>query len=165
LRSGSETARCLVAALGNMKTSPAGIALIKHFEGFRSHPYQCQANVWTIGYGHTRGVTPQTPPVSREEAELLLASDLTKYERSVLNLIRVKLTQGQFDALVSFTFNLGGGALQRSTLRARTNRRDFFGAAAEFLKWVRAGGVVSKGLVKRRKAEAQLFVDSTPEKP
>lgn len=141
-----------------MRTSQKGVDLIKHFEGFRSAPYQCQAKVWTIGYGHTKGVTALSESVSKEEAEAILQSDLLKYERSVSNLITVPLTQNQFDALVSFTFNLGGGALQRSSLRQKLNRKDYSGASVEFLKWVRAGGVIRKGLERRRKAERALFM-------
>src|SRR5574343_602999 len=141
-----------------MKTSAAGIRLIKHFEGFRSHPYQCQAGVWTIGYGHTRGITQDSPAMPPQVAEALLLQDIAVYERSVLKLIRVKLTQNQFDALVSFTFNLGGAALQRSALRSKLNRGEHASAAPEFLRWVRAGGVIRKGLVARRKAECALFL-------
>ena len=141
-----------------MKTSADGLALIKHFEGFRSHPYRCQANVWTIGYGHTRGVTQQTLPVSKGEAEVLLLEDVARFERSVKRLIQARLTQGQFDALVSFTFNLGGAALQRSRLRMKLNRGDYSGAANELLRWTRAGGVIRKGLVRRRQAERVLFI-------
>lgn len=140
-----------------MKLSEEGLALIKHFEGFRAHPYLCQANVWTIGYGRTRGITAQTPPVSKAQAEAMLSQDVARYERSVQNLIRVKLTQSQFDALVSFAFNLGAGALQRSSLRSKLNRGEYASAAPEFLRWVRAGGVVSRGLVARRRAEVALF--------
>lgn len=141
-----------------MKTSAAGVELIKHFEGFRAYPYQCQGNVWTIGYGHTRGITALTQPISRVAAEALLLEDIAMFERSVARLIKTKLTQGQFDALVSFTFNLGGGALQRSRLRMKLNRGDYAGAAGEFLNWVRAGGIVREGIVRRRKAEVALFL-------
>jgi lysozyme len=141
-----------------MKTSPQGVSLIKRFEGFRSHPYQCQAGVWTIGYGHTRGITQDSPPVTAQQADAMLLLDIARYERSVLRLIGVKLNQRQFDALVSFTFNLGGAALQRSSLRSKLNRGEYAAAGAEFLKWVRAGGVVRKGLVKRREAESAMFL-------
>src|SRR5574343_1848938 len=104
-----------------MRTSQDGIELIKHFEGFRSYPYQCQAGVWTVGYGHTRGVTQDTPPVNSVLAEALLVQDLRNSERCVNNLTHVELNQQQFDALVSFVFNLGGGAFQRSKLRMKLN--------------------------------------------
>lgn len=142
-----------------MKTSQVGVDFIKAREGFRSQRYYCEADVLTIGYGHAilpHEVFPES--ISKQEATELLAKDLLQFERSVLRLIKVPLTQGQFDALVSFTFNLGGGALQRSTLRQRLNRREYAGAANEFGKWILAGGRRSAGLVKRRQAEKELFL-------
>lgn len=140
-----------------MKASQACVRLIKHFEGFHSVPYLCPANVWTIGYGTTLGITSETPPITIEQGEELLKRDLVKFERSVMRLITVPLKQNEFDALVSFVYNLGGGALQRSTLRAKTNRGDKEGAAVEFMKWTKAGGRELMGLVRRRKAEMDLF--------
>lgn len=140
-----------------MNPSPACVALVKRFEGLRLAPYQCQAHVWTLGYGHTAGVVATTPHITPEQAEEWLEIDLKRYAGSVTRLIR-PVPQPMFDALVSFTFNLGGGALQRSTLRQRLNRGDYEGAAAEFMKWTRAAGVVSKGLFRRRKAERELFL-------
>lgn len=142
-----------------MKTSQDGIDLIKGFEGFVPHRYLCAAGYPTIGYGHV--ILPhETFPdrITMQEAADLLAKDLLQFERGVLRLISVPLTQGQFDALVSFTFNLGGGALQRSTLRQRLNRGDYAGAANEFSKWTMAGGKRLSGLVKRRHAERELFL-------
>lgn len=141
-----------------MQTSERGLELIKNAESFRALPYLCPANVWTQGYGHIDGVTPHSPPVTVAQAEAWLAADVKRYERSVMALIKVPLTQNQFDALVSFTFNLGGGALQRSTLRSKLNRGDYAGASNEFLKWVRGGGRILNGLVKRRRAERELFL-------
>ena len=141
-----------------MDCGEQGLRLIKHFEGFRGKPYLCPAKVWTIGYGHTGGVTAATAPIDEPTALMLLQSDVVKFSKTVERLIRVPLTQNQFDALVSFTFNLGGGALQRSTLRQKLNRKDYAGASAEFVKWVRAGGVVSRGLLTRRIAERNLFL-------
>lgn len=140
-----------------MKISERGLELIRHFEGFRANPYKCQAGVWTIGYGHTKGVTAETLPITATLAEGYLREDVQWAEKSVQRLVK-KYTQPQFDALVSFVFNLGGGALQRSSLRARLNRGDVQGAAEEFLKWVWAGGAKRKGLVIRRKAEQALFL-------
>jgi lysozyme len=140
-----------------MKTSEQGINLIKHFEGMRLDPYLCPAGVWTQGIGRTAGITANSPSISEETAEEWLREDLKRFEASVCRLIKQPLSQGQFDALVSFTFNLGGGALQRSTLRQKVNRGDFDGAHKEFYKWVRAGGRVLQGLVLRRSAEANLF--------
>lgn len=141
-----------------MQTSQRGLELIKNAESFRAYPYLCPANVWTQGYGHTRDVKPTSLPVTVAQAEVWLAADVKQYEQSVKTLIKVPLTQGQFDALVSFTFNLGGGALQRSTLRSKLNRGDYEGAANELLKWVRGGGRILSGLVKRRAAERELFL-------
>lgn len=140
-----------------MKTSDIGLELIKCFEGFSPVPYLCPAGVWTIGYGSTIGVTKITPAIDKTTAELLLQSQLIRYEKSVNKLITVPLTQNQFDALVSFTYNLGGAALQRSSLRRKLNRREYEQVPTEFLKWVRAGGIKLVGLVKRRKAEGELF--------
>lgn len=97
------------------------------------------------------------PTISEREAERILRQDVQEAERAVLRLINVPLSDGQFDALVSFTFNLGGGALQRSTLRRKLNRAEYDDAVGEFMKWVYAGGRKLNGLVKRRAAEADLF--------
>lgn len=137
------------------------IELIKRFEGFSPKPYLCPAGYWTIGYGHV--ITAQDKdnyrdPITEAEAEALLKKDVFKAEKAVLRLIKVPLTDGQFDALVDFVFNLGGGALQRSTLRAKLNRGEYLDAADEFLKWVWAGGRKLKGLVRRRIAERELFL-------
>lgn len=140
-----------------MLTSSAGVELIKRFEGFSSKPYICPAGVWTIGYGSTRAVTKNTPPISEGQASALLMRELRRYEQSVENLIHVPLTQWQFDALVSFTYNLGGGVLQRSTLRRKVNREQHEDVPHEFLKWVWAGGRRLKGLVARRQAEAEMY--------
>ena len=138
------------------RTGKAGLELIKHFEGLRLEAYLCPAGVWTIGYGSTRGVY-QGMTVTESEAEAMLRRDLLAAERSVLRLVTVRLTDNQFDALVSFVFNLGGGALQRSTLRQKLNRGDYDVVPRELMKWVRAGGKILPGLVRRRQAEAELF--------
>ena len=134
----------------------AGLELIKHFEGFRATPYVCPGNKLTIGYGHTATTRPDMH-VTKAEAEALLHSDVQGAERAVARLIRRRLPQNQFDALVSFTFNLGAGALQRSTLRQKVNRMEDVAAAREFRKWVWAGGRKQRGLIRRRDAEASLF--------
>lgn len=135
-----------------------GIKLIKHFESFSPKPYLCPANIWTIGYGHTGlNITKDTPPITIAQAEELLRNDLLRFEQAVLRQITRPLTDGQFDALVSFTFNLGPGALQRSTLRMKCNRGDDEDIQDEFMKWVWAGGRKLPGLVRRRKAEAGLY--------
>jgi lysozyme len=146
-----------------VNTSAAGIALIKEFEGFPfgGRPYKDAVGVWTIGYGHTAGVGPNSPRLSEREASRLLEQDLGHtYERAVEALpIADELNQNQFDALVSFVYNLGGGALSPETgvgraLRARQWRR----AADEMLRWDKAGGHVLAGLTRRRRAERALFL-------
>ncbi len=141
--------------------SKQGLDLICRFEGFSPIIYICPAGYPTIGYGHliTEANKEQfLDGVDEDEALELLRSDVGKAERAVLRLISVPLTQGQFDALVSFTFNLGSGALQRSTLRRKVNREEHDDVPAEFMKWVWAGGRKLKGLVKRRAAESAIYV-------
>ena len=139
-----------------MNISQTGIDLIKDFEGFRSEPYLCSASVPTIGYGSTLGITLDSPAISQEEGEALLAKDLKRFERGVHRLCPVPLTQGQYDALVSFSFNTG--SLSVSTLRKKVLRGDYEGAANEFPRWVFAGGRRLAGLVRRREAERALFL-------
>ena len=135
-----------------------GLALIQRFEGFSATPYLCPAGYLTVGYGHVvKKHVDFTKPITEQEALTILVADVQTAERAVLRLITVPLTNGQFDALVSFTLNLGGGALQRSTLRRKINRGEHADAPAEFMKWVWAGGRKLKGLVKRRAAEAALY--------
>jgi len=143
-----------------MRLSQRGHDLIKRFEGFSANPYLCPASYWTIGYGHviTKADAEKfAAGISRDAAEALLKADVRKAEAAVGSLVKVRLSQGQFDALVSFTFNLGARALQSSTLRMRLNRGDYTGAREQFERWVYAGGRVLPGLVKRRQAEAELF--------
>jgi len=140
-----------------MKISPACIALIKQFEGLRTDAYLDACGVCTIGFGHTDHVE-LGQSIDAGEAERLLAHDLETFEAGVNGLLKVPVTQGQFDALVSFAFNLGIGTLQRSTLVKLVNLENFPLAAAEFPKWVFAGRRALPGLVKRRAAEQQLFL-------
>lgn len=141
-----------------MKTSENGLELIKRFEGLSLEPYLCPAGVWTIGYGHTSPfVTEKSEKITEQQAEELLRYDVVKFEKAVNRLITRKLTQNQFDSLVSFCYNLGSGALQRSTLRMKCNRMEDDQVPAEFLKWVYAGGKKLSGLVRRRAAEAGLY--------
>ena len=140
--------------------SKDGLDIICRFEGLSPVIYICPAGYPTIGYGHL--ITEANKKkfldgVDEDEALELLRSDVGKAERAVLRLIAVPLTQGQFDALVSFTFNLGAGALQRSTLRRKINREEHGDVPAELMKWVWAGGRKLKGLVKRRAAEAATY--------
>ena len=146
-----------------MKTSQAGIELIKEFEGFRCDAYLCPAGVWTIGYGHTKGVSPGDY-VSRQRGEEMLKEDLAYFEDAVSDLIAVKLTQNEFDALVSFAFNCGAGALGESTLRKRLNAGEpkcpVF--QQELPKWVNGANGPLSGLVRRRQAEADLACSKAP---
>ncbi len=139
-----------------MKTSGKVIELIKEHESFSSRAYLCPAGKWTIGYGHTGGVK-SGDVISKWQAEELLRKDVLTAERAV-NRQRLPLNQNQFDALVSFTFNVGVGNFQKSTLlrKARVNVNDP-SIAVEFKKWVYGGGKVLPGLVKRRQAEAGLY--------
>ncbi|MGK7949886.1 MAG: lysozyme [Xenococcaceae cyanobacterium] len=115
----------------SMSTSQTGINLIKRWEGFRSNAYLCPGNVWTIGYGHTATAKPGMV-INTHQAEMLLKSDLRRFETAVDSLTHVPLNQAQFDALVSFTFNVGIGAFGKSTLLRKLNRKDYSGAANEF---------------------------------
>jgi lysozyme len=142
-----------------MKISQIGIELIKCFEGYREKPYKCPAGFWTIGYGHLIKPQESFTFLTEDEAESLLKEDIITYEKAVKRLITTELTQNQFDALVSFTYNLGTGALQRSTLRQKLNRSEYMDAASEFDKWVMAGGRKLKGLVIRRHLEKLLFLN------
>ena len=141
-----------------MKTSKTGIALIKHFESFRPSPYLCDGGKWTIGWGHTKGVTKDTKPITMAEGEVLLAEDMVEFEDAVTDALVVPVTQGQFDALVAFSFNVGAGAFRKSTLLKKLNAGDAVGAAAEFLRWNKAKGRIMRGLVKRREAEMNMFL-------
>lgn len=140
-----------------MRTTERGLALIRAFESFQAVPYLCPAGYWTIGYGHVIRPNETFTSLGQDGAEALLAQDVARAERSVRRLIHVILSPGQWDALTSFTFNLGGGALQRSTLRAKVNREEHDDVPAEFLKWVWADGRKFAGLIRRRAAEAQLY--------
>ncbi len=141
----------------------AAIELAKRFEGFhrvpradpgRAHPYVCPAGYWTIGYGHL--CDPKHPPITEAEAERYLADDLTTALTATLRYCPVLTTEheGRLAAIVDFTFNLGAGRLQTSTLRRRVNQRDWAGAATELRRWIYGGGKVLHGLVARREAEA-----------
>lgn len=140
-----------------MRTNDAGIALIKSFEGCKLIAYQDIVKVWTIGYGNTDNVRAGMT-ITQEQADALLTSKLISFERGVENLVKVPLTDNEFSALVSFAYNLGLGSLERSHLLAKLNANDVTGAADEFLKWNRAGGVVVDGLARRRAAERELFL-------
>ena len=139
-----------------MNTSPKGIALIKEFEGLRLKAYQCPGGVWTIGYGHTAGVKPGMV-ITKAQAEEYLKADLIAFER-YLNGLGLDLNQNQFDALVSFIYNVGTGNFSSSTLlrKIRMNHQDN-SIMDEFLRWVYSKGRVLPGLQRRRLAEMKLY--------
>lgn len=145
-----------------MRTSEKGVALIKSFEGLNLTAYKDSVGVWTIGYGWTQPV--DSKPISagmtikQDTAERLLKTGLVSYESDVSKLVKVKLNQGQFDALVSFAYNLGSRSLSTSTLLRKLNAGDYAGAADEFPRWNEAGGQVLAGLTRRREAERALFL-------
>ena len=155
--------------------SAAAIKTIKHHEGVKTRPYQCPALIWSVGVGHV--IDPSHAAVKYEErkslpipagwdrrltmdeVDAILAQDLARFERGVARLCPAALgNQGQFDALVSFAFNVGLGNLQRSSIRMRYNRGDIEGAADAFLMWTKAAGKVLPGLVKRRNDERSMFL-------
>jgi len=157
-----------------MNVSPKAIKMIMHHEGVRQKAYRCPAKLWTIGVGHVlypeqgklkledRLSVPLRPEDDRvfsmEEVDGILRSDLSRFERGVAQYCPVPLTQGNFDALVSFAFNVGLGTLQRSTLRQKLLRGDKAGAAEELLKYCMAGGKILKGLQNRRIDERAVFL-------
>ena len=138
-----------------------GLDLIKRFEGLPPEVYFCPGGWPTIGYGHVVREDERerfADGIDEATAEALLRRDVEIAERAVLRLIRVPLEDGRFDALCSFAYNLGAGALQRSTLRRKVNREEHDAVPAEFGRWVWAGGRRLKGLVRRREAEAGLYM-------
>jgi len=157
-----------------MNASPKAIEVIKHHEGVRQKPYKCPAKLWTVGVGHV--LYPEQAKLkmedrdkmalkfedfrvfSMEEVNGILRADLQRFERGVHTYCPVNLTQGMFDSLVSFSFNVGLGTLQRSTLRQKLLRGDKEGAAEELLKYCMAGGKILKGLQNRRIDERAMFL-------
>ena len=146
-----------------MNVSDKCINMIKHHEGFVRKPYQDPIGLWTVGVGHLIGDGKKLPKewnkeFTDEEVDNILCEDLERFEIGIQRLTKVPLTQSQFDALVSFSFNVGLGNFQSSTLRSKLNRGDYEGASNEFPKWRKAGGKVLKGLVRRRADEKALFL-------
>lgn len=145
-----------------MKTSGVGLNLIKSFEGKRVNAYDDGVGVWTIGFGtikYPNGIrVKKGDTCTEQQAEDYLRNDLAKFETAINKLVKVPLTQNQFDALVSLTYNIGSGAFKGSTLLKLLNKGDYQSAADQFLAWNRAGGKVMKGLVRRREAERALFL-------
>ena len=167
-----------------MKVSEKALRMIKHHEGVRNRPYLCPAGLWTVGVGHVLYPEQAALPYARTvenagkmlrkefalrpedarvwtntEVDDLLAKDLARFERGVARYCPNALdSQGRFDSLVSFSFNVGLGNLQRSGLRMKNNRGEFEEAAEEFMKWTKGGGRVLPGLVSRRKDERALYL-------
>ena len=161
-----------------MITSERARKLIKHHEGYRTKPYRCPALLWTVGVGHVLYPEQARMPLAEranvplriedfrifgdDEINDILRKDLMRFEQGVARLCPAALdSQGRFDALVSFSFNVGLGALQRSTLRSKTNRRDFSEAADEFFKWTKVNGKELPGLVRRRRDERAMYLSTT----
>ena len=146
-----------------MKIGKKGLELIKKYEGFYSKPYLDPIGIPTIGYGATYypnkvKVTMKDKPLTEKQASDLLVQMLKVYENQVALLVRKPITQNQFDALVSLSYNIGSGAFKNSTLLKKLNAKDYAGAADQFLVWNKGGGKVLKGLVRRRDAERALFL-------
>jgi lysozyme len=157
-----------------MQVSEKALKVIEHHEGVRTKPYQCPALLWTVGVGHVIDPNHAKVPMDQrkalpipdgwnrtltmDEVNAILKSDLARFERGVEKFCPVPLTQGMFDGLVSFSFNVGLGTLQRSTLRQKLLRGDKEGAAEELLKYCMAGGKILKGLQNRRIDERAMFI-------
>ena len=139
-----------------MKISKEGIALIKKFEGIELQAYQDSVGVWTIGYGHTKGVK-EGDNISLKKAEEMLEEELVEYEGYINDMVKVRLDQNQFDALVAWVYNLGPTNLSKSTLLKVLNKAIYEEVPFEIKRWNKAGGQVLNGLVRRREAEALLF--------
>lgn len=137
--------------------SSRGLDLIQRFEGLRTHAYRDTGGVWTIGYGHTKDVTPGQI-ITEQQATVLLTEDIMDAEAAVNRMVKVPLEQHEFDALVSFVFNVGHGAFRSSTMLALLNEGKLLYVPRELLRWVHDNGVVLRGLVRRRLAEARLFM-------
>ena len=142
-----------------MRISEAGVDLIKSFEGCKLESYKCPAGIWTIGYGHTSSDVTSGLSIDEQEAESLLYDDLVKFEDGVNKLTcELDITQGMFDALVCFAYNVGLDALARSTLLKLLKQNKVLEASEQFKVWNKAGGKELAGLTRRRNAEAELFL-------
>ena len=139
-----------------MNISQEGLDLIKKFEGCELKAYQDSVGVWTIGYGHTKGVE-EGQEITQDEAEDMLASELDEYEGYIRDMVECDLEQCQFDALVAWVYNLGPTNLRSSTMLKRLNKKDFDDVPNQIKRWDKAGGKVLAGLVRRREAESLLF--------
>ena len=139
-----------------MKLSNKGKSLIKKYEGLRLTAYKCPAGVWTIGHGHTAGVV-MGQKITEKQADEFFDKDIKQFEDAVNSLVKVPLKQGQFDALVSFVYNVGKTAFANSTLLKMLNSGNYSGAGEQLNRWVFAGNKKLQGLVKRREEEKELF--------
>ena len=139
-----------------METSQDGLKLIKKFEGCELKSYQDSVGVWTIGYGHTKGVE-EGQEITQDEGEEMLASELGEYEGYINDMVECDLEQHQFDALVAWVYNLGPTNLRSSTMLKRLNANDLDDVPNQIKRWDKAGGKVLQGLVRRREAEALMF--------
>jgi len=139
-----------------MKPSQECIDMVKHFEGFEDTAYLCPANVWTIGYGRTKNVR-EGDRITEPQAERDLQEELQEFGAQVLGVVDVSLLQNEFDALTSWTYNLGVGNLSSSTLLKKLNAGDKDSVPSEMLRWNKAAGKVLAGLTTRRQAEADLW--------
>lgn len=149
----------VTAAIRNaLQISPAGVDKLTTREGFSATPYKDTAGNWTIGYGHLIKAGESFSSITEAEARALLEADLAEAQRAVQRNVAAPVSQNQFDALVSFVYNIGGDAFKNSTLLAKLNAGDVAGAAAEFKRWIYSGGKVTDGLVNRRTDEATQFL-------
>ena len=139
-----------------MKISEDGLELIKKFEGCETTAYQDSVGVWTIGFGHTKGVE-EGQTCSIEDAESMLADEMDEYEGYINNMVKVGLQQYEFDALVAWVYNLGPTNLGESTMLKVLNGGQFDRVPDEMNRWTRAGGEILEGLVRRRQAESLMF--------
>lgn len=146
------------------RTSAEGIKLIKYYEGVRLKAYRDAVGVLTIGYGHTGQDVYEGMTITQDQAEKLLALRLAgEFEPAVLSALRIRPSQHEFDAMVSFVYNVGTGAFEGSTLLRKFNQGDMMGAANEFSRWDKAGGKSLKGLRRRRAAERAMFIGANAE--
>jgi len=150
-----------------MQMSQMGInALLKKYEGSRVKAYRCPANIWTIGYGHTSAAgAPEVVDgmiITQQQADDILRRDLVKFETAVSGMVSKQITQQQFDVLVDFAYNVGAGALKTSTLLRKVNAADFDAVPVELMKWIKGGGKVLPGLVRRRQAEIEWWTAPSP---
>lgn len=147
----------------NLRTSEEGRELIQEHETLRLKAYRCPAGVWTIGWGHTGDDVHEGMVITRPQAVALFNHDIGVCEEAIFRLVRARLNQAQFDALVSFTFNIGGAALAKSTLLRKLNAGEYDAVPFELARWNKAKGKVLPGLVRRRKDEAALWVSEDPD--